>query len=102
MQMKRPIELTVFLFACWISQGGLGVAATAQEHRLRVAEEGTGTAVATKPGTTDGASGELLVGNRGPLYRIRRSDVVELRLIFASDFSPTISVCPECFSTVKG
>jgi hypothetical protein len=70
MQMKRPIGITVILFACWISQGGLGVAATAQEQRLRVAEEGTGTAVATKPGTAGGASGELLVGNRRPLYRI--------------------------------
>jgi len=34
MQMKRPIAITVFLFACWTSQGGLGVVVTAQEQRL--------------------------------------------------------------------
>jgi polysaccharide export outer membrane protein len=102
MQMKRPIAITVFLFACWISQGGLGVVVTAQEQRLRVAEEGTGTAVATKPGTTDGASGELLVGNRRPLYRIRKSDVLEIRFIFASDFDQTVSVRPDGFIDLRG
>src|SRR2546428_8113382 len=100
-QMKRPIAITTVLFACWISQGGLGVVVTAQEQRLRVAEEGAGTA-ATKPGTTDGASGELLVGNRRPLYRIRKSDVLEIRFIFASDFDQTVSVRPDGLIDLTG
>src|SRR5207302_11257640 len=102
MQMERPIAITVFLFACWISQGGLGVVVTAQQQRLRVAEEGTGTVVATKRGTTDDASGELLVGNRRPLYRIRKSDVLEIRFIFASDFDQTVSVRPDRFIDLRG
>src|SRR2546430_17478567 len=101
MQMKRPIAITVFLFACWISQGGLGVVVTAQEQRLRVAEEGTGTTAATKPGIADGASGELLVGNRRPLYRIRNRDVLEIRVIFTTEFDQTISGWPDGFIDLK-
>ena len=100
--MKRPIASTVLLFACWILQNGLGVAAPPQEQRLRVAEEGTGAAATTKTGTTDGASGERLVGNRRPLYRIRKSDVLEVRFTFATDFDQTISVRPDGFVTLRG
>src|SRR5437016_14000614 len=102
MQMKRPIAITIFLFACWISQGGLGVVVTAQEQRLRVVEEGTGTTAATKPGIADGASGELLVGNRRRLYRIRKSDVLDIRFSFASQFDQTVSVRPDGYIDMIG
>src|SRR5438552_18480185 len=69
---------------------------------MMVVDEGTGTVVETKTGTTDEVSGELLVVNRRPLYRIRKSDVLEIRFIFASDFDQTVSVRPDGFIDLRG
>jgi polysaccharide export outer membrane protein len=42
------------------------------------------------------------MGNRRPLYRLRKSDVIEIKFNFASEFDQTVSVQPDGFIPLKG
>ena len=43
-----------------------------------------------------------MTGDRRPLYRLRKSDVIEISFTFAPEFDQDISVQPDGFITLKG
>jgi polysaccharide export outer membrane protein len=58
--------------------------------------------VTTKPGVADGVWSPALTGERRPLYRLCKSDVIEISFTFAPEFNQTVSVQPDGFITLKG
>jgi polysaccharide biosynthesis/export protein len=87
------------VLGCVIQQG-FGKAAT-QEPQPPTAVEQT-EAAPTKPGVADGARSPALTGERRPLYRLCKSDVVEIGFPFSPEFDQTLSVQPDGFMTLKG
>src|SRR5438270_11345649 len=62
---------------------------------------------ATSTGAADGGTGHQtmgppLTGDRHPLYRLRKSDVVEVRFTFSPEFDQTLTVLPDGFIDLKG
>ncbi len=67
-----------------------------------LAGEQTGQAVTTKSGVADGVMSPALTGERRPLYRLRKSDVVEIDFTFSPEFNQTSTVQPDGFIALKG
>jgi polysaccharide export outer membrane protein len=83
-------------------QQGL-VVAVAQEQQPRLAAEQTGSAVTTKSGVADdGAWSPALTGARRPLYRLCKSDLVEIHFTFSPEFDQTVSVQPDGYIALRG
>ncbi len=64
---------------------------------------GTGSTgmAAAKPGQADGKGNPKLGGERRPLYRLTRSDVVALSFTLSPEFDQTLTVQPDGFVTLK-
>jgi polysaccharide export outer membrane protein len=67
--------------------------------------EGIGAGVG-KASTADGTRGPnngspALTGVRHPLYRLRKSDVVEIKFIFSPEFDQSVTVLPDGFVPLK-
>ena len=60
----------------------------------------TGTAVA-KSGKADGTGNLQLGGERRPLYRLNRSDVVALSFTLSPEFDQTLTIQPDGYVTLK-
>lgn len=87
------------LVLCVVQQSLVGAAA--QEPRPRVAE---GNSVATEipqSGKADGTWSPALTGERRPLYRLRRSDVIEIDFTFSPEFNQTVTVLPDGFIMLR-
>ena len=78
------------------------VEAVAQQERPRVAIGNAGSTAITKPGIADGAWSPALTGERRPLYRLRKSDVLEISFTFAPEFNQIVTVQPDGFIALKG
>jgi polysaccharide export outer membrane protein len=98
--MKQLLICAVTMFCCFIAQAGSG-AAVAQEL-TKASNSSRGVTEAAKPGIADGASSPDEMGNRRPLYRLRKSDVIEIKFDFASEFDQTLIVQPDGFITLRG
>jgi polysaccharide export outer membrane protein len=98
--MKAILKYVVGALACGVLQQTLVVAA-AQERRPRIAVETPGPAETTQSGKADGAWSPALTGERRPLYRLRRSDVIEIDFTFAPEFNQTVSVLPDGFIMLR-
>jgi polysaccharide biosynthesis/export protein len=99
--MKRlPICAMLVLF--WSAVQASSVAAVAQAQATQVAQASEGTAGPTKAGIAGGASSPDEMGNRRPLYRLQKSDVIEIKFNFASEFDQTVSIQPDGFIPLKG
>jgi polysaccharide export outer membrane protein len=61
---------------------------------------GTGT-TAAKSGEADGAGNLQLGGNRRPLYRLTRSDVVTLSFTLSPEYDQTLTIQPDGYVTLK-
>jgi polysaccharide export outer membrane protein len=61
-----------------------------------------GATAPAKSGTADGASSPDEMGNRHPLYRLQKSDVIEIKFNFASEYDQTLTVQPDGFIALKG
>ena len=61
--------------------------------------------VTTQPGKADGAwnsdGSPVLTGERRPLYRLNKSDVVELQFAFSPELNETVSVLPDGLLPLK-
>ncbi|MBZ5719588.1 MAG: polysaccharide export protein [Acidobacteriia bacterium] len=99
--MNRLKVSTILALACCVLQQVL-VVAVAQEKRPRVAIESAGQAATTKPGAAGGAWSPALTGERRPLYRLRKSDVLEIGFTFAPEFNQTVTIRPDGFITLRG
>jgi polysaccharide export outer membrane protein len=79
--------------------------AVAQSQTSTNAVEPTGTA-ATQPGKADSGwaseRGPALMGERRPLYRFNKSDVIELAFTFSPELNETVTVQPDGFIPLKG
>jgi polysaccharide biosynthesis/export protein len=60
----------------------------------------TGMAVA-KPGKADGMGNPQLGGERRPLYRLNRSDVVTLSFTLSPEFDQTLTIQPDGYVSLK-
>ncbi len=75
--MERLLICVALVLGCRAVQAS-SVAAVAQEQATQAAKASEGAAGPTKPGIADGASSPDEMGNRRPLYRLRKSDVIEI------------------------
>ena len=100
-EMKKLLTCAGAMLCCFAAQAGW-VAAVAQEQATQVAKASKSTAGATKSGRADGASSPDEMGNRRPLYRLQKSDVIEIKFNFASEFDQTLSVQPDGFIALRG
>ena len=67
----------------------------------------TTTAEAAATGTADGKvvtfdKGPALTGERRPLYRLRKSDVIDIRFTFSPEYDQTVTVQPDGYIVLKG
>src|SRR5438067_8620067 len=67
------------------------------------ASEGTGV---TRASTADGTRGPIngspaLTGARHPLYRLRKSDAIEIKFAFSPEFDQKVTVLPDGFVALK-
>jgi polysaccharide export outer membrane protein len=97
--MKRLLICATGIICCFAAQSDW-VAAVAQEQ-TKASNTSQGAAEATKPGIAGGASSPDEMGNRRPLYRLQKSDVIEIKFNFASEFDQTVSVRPDGFIPLK-
>ena len=98
--MKQLLTCAAIMLGGWAVQAGSG-AAVAQEHS-KATSTSQGAAEATKSGRADGASSPDEMGNRRPLYRLQKSDVLEIKFNFTSEFDQTLSIQPDGFITPRG
>jgi polysaccharide export outer membrane protein len=68
--------------------------------------EGSNAAGVTNTSTADGTGGPnngspALTGARHPLYRLRKSDIVEIKFTFSPEFDQTATVLPDGFLGLK-
>jgi len=68
--------------------------------------EGPDAAGVANSSTADGKRGPIsgspaLTGARHPLYRLRKSDVVEIKFTFSPEFDQTVTVLPDGFLALK-
>ncbi len=93
--MKRRIAALVFA-------GLLNYSASGQSA-VQVAEVSgvANTSVADGRGNPNNGS-PALTGVRRPLYRLQKSDVVDIKFTFSPEFDQTISVLPDGFIALKG
>ena len=94
--MKNRIAALLLLFAGLPTQ--LAIVARAQTAQA---------AGAMNTSTADGRrnpneAGPALTGVRHPLYRLHKSDVVEVKFTFSPEFDQTVTVQPDGFIDLKG
>ncbi len=66
---------------------------------------GTSTSVGgaiTQPGKAGGMGDPALGGERHPLYRLTKSDVVDVNFTFSPDFNQSLTVQPDGFIALRG
>jgi len=56
----------------------------------------------TQPGKAGGTGDPALGGERHPLYRLTKSDVVDVSFTFSIDFNQTLTVQPDGYVALKG
>ncbi|HEX4427618.1 MAG TPA: polysaccharide biosynthesis/export family protein [Terriglobales bacterium] len=104
--MKCGMTFGVFALACCLGQQVL-VVAVAQDSQTGVSVGSVAAADSTRSGSADGVlkdvpSSPAVTGERRPLYRLRKSDVVAISFTFAPEFDQNVSVQPDGFITLKG
>jgi len=57
---------------------------------------------AARSGAADGKWSPALTGDRRPLYRLSKTDTVEIGFTFAPEFNQTVTVQPDGFIALKG
>lgn len=76
--------------------------AVSQEASPSLPGAPTGSAATTRAGAAGGAWSPALTGERRPLYRLQRSDVIEVDFTYSPEFNQSVSVQPDGFVALKG
>jgi polysaccharide export outer membrane protein len=105
--MKQALILMT-AYTCLMTQAS-SVAQTAQQQRPEKSSGVVEQAATTQPAEADGAQSPALTGTdlklpmreRHPLYRLCKSDVVEINFSFAPEFNQTLTVQPDGFLPLK-
>ncbi len=107
--MKTKISFAfqrfILALACGLLSQALVVAAAQESSPGSTAN--SGPAQTTKSGTADGIGSPsswspALTGERHPLYRLHKSDVLDIKFAFEPEFDQTVSVQPDGFIALKG
>ena len=107
------LQLAVFASARQMSGIAPGVAPRTATNRHTTVDESAGSVapmstenlpnkVITQPGEAGGKGDPAFGGERHPLYRLSKSDTVDLSFIFSPDFNQTVIVQPDGFVALKG
>lgn len=85
---------------------GLGLTVFAAGGHAQVSQSLVSSAGVTSSGVADGTrleskTGPALTGVRRPQYRLRKSDVVEIRFTFSPEFDQTVAIMPDGFVALK-
>jgi polysaccharide export outer membrane protein len=98
--MRFPARPIVVLLAGCLVQNVSGVATVhAQQPETTVEQTGAATA---KSGIADGKASPALTEARRPLYRLCKSDVLEIAFTFSPEFNQTVTVQPDGYIPLKG
>lgn len=100
---RTAIRLAVTLIA--VASAGCVVQpelakAVAQSQGAVAGAEQTGQQ-APEPSEADGKRSPALTGERRPLYRLQRSDVVEIQFPFSPEYGETVTVQPDGFVSLR-
>jgi len=82
-------------------KNGLSADKESSRSGLTGASTGGVNTTAARAGGADGQGNPALVGERHPLYRLRRSDVVEISFTVAPEFNQTLTVQPDGYVMLK-
>ena len=91
--------------APWSSAPPTGKFAVAESSQSqdRSRTEGSARGSITQPGKAGGSTGDpALGGERHPLYRLSKSDVVDIDFTFSPDFNQSRTVQPDGYIALKG
>jgi polysaccharide biosynthesis/export protein len=99
-EMKLLTIICVLTLAFYFVERSFGEAAPQEQQSTTAVQQSA--AHPTKPGEADGARSPALTGERRPLYRLCKSDVVEIGFTFSPELNQTLSVQPDGFITLRG
>ena len=99
--MKRVWRATIVALV-WSAGLQVSVVALAQESGSKAAAGRAVSPATTESGAAGGVLSPALTGERRPLYRLRKSDVMEISFTFAGEFDQTVTVQPDGFITLRG
>jgi polysaccharide export outer membrane protein len=95
----RATLIVVWLAACLL-QNLSGVATVHAQQPETTAEHAAATAA--KSGIADGALSPALTEARRPLYRLSKSDVLDIGFTFSPEFNQTVIVQPDGYIPLRG
>ncbi len=98
--MRFPTTSSVVLLAGCLVQN-VSVVATVHAQQPETTGEQT-TAATAKSGIADGKASPALTEARRPLYRLCKSDVLEISFAFSPEFNQTVTVQPDGYVPLKG
>lgn len=99
--MTRQTAIFVVVLLCCLELQKLVVAAC-QEQQSETTVEPAKSAQTTKSGAAGGERSPALTGVRRPLYRLRKSDVLDIDFSFSPQLNQTVTVQPDGFIPLKG
>ena len=77
-------------------------AAESSQSQDRQSAGGSTNGAITQPGKAGGKGDPAFGGERHPLYRLSKSDIVDVNFTFSPDFNQTLTVQPDGFVALKG
>jgi len=81
---------------------GKFAAAESSQSQDRTDSDGSSRGTITQPGRAGGLGDPAFGGQRHPLYRLSKSDTVDVSFTFSPDFNQTLTVQPDGFLALKG
>jgi len=81
---------------------GTPVAAESSQGQGGAGPESSLRGAITQPGRAGGMGDPVVGGNRHPLYRLTKSDIVDLNFTFSPDFNQSLVVQPDGFVALRG
>jgi polysaccharide export outer membrane protein len=77
-------------------------AAESSQSQDRAGTAGSASGAIAQPGIAGGKGDPAFGGERHPLYRLTKSDTVDVNFTFSPDFNQTLTVQPDGFVALKG
>ena len=94
-------KLLMFALACSVLPQA-SIVAVAQGLQPTAAETAQEKTQTTKSGVVDGQWSPALTGERHPLYRLHKSDTLNIKFAFEPEFDQVATVQPDGFIALKG
>jgi protein involved in polysaccharide export with SLBB domain len=81
---------------------GKGRAAESSQNEDGTGTGGSSSGTITQPGKAGGTGDPAFGGERHPLYRLGKSDTVDINFTFSPDFNQSLTVQPDGFVALRG